>query len=229
MSSGPNPVWDGSLDMLKRAAHLATARIRHTVVSRYELFDMAFSEACMLVAETPDADLYDVVNHAVREVSRECDRITGSHGQPRGDTSTGARFAMFWHQRLRHHDHYGIDHMALRQVWAALPEADRRVLMARAACPTNAEAARSIGISEGHMAKRYRQARRAAQALWFDWETPPPLKQNRARRTTHCPKGHSRDEHGQWVIDSHGNRVQRCGECNRQSAAAWRTKRKEPA
>ena len=222
-------VWDGSLDMLKKAANFAATRIRYGTRSPTEIKDLAFSECCMIVAANPQATFFDLVDGAHRAVAHELRQITSSHGVHRTETQTGARFAAFWYGAHTHRDDYGLDRIALTQVWGDLSEKDRRFLLIRASHKSNVEAAEAMGLNPGTMTRRSRNARKAALRLWFDWETPPPYKQNRQRLRTHCNHGHSLDEHQQWITDTKGNRVRRCGECNRQRSAAHKAKKRAVA
>lgn len=223
-------VWDGTIDMLKKAANFAAARIRYSTRTRGEIKDIAFSECCMLAAENPNVDFFELVNGAVRAVSAEFRQITASHGTYRTDTTTGARHAAYWRgDRARHHDSYGLDRIALGQVWEELPDLDRKYLLIRAAYSSNVEAAAAAGCAVSTMTKRTRMARKNAQRLWFDWESPPAYRMNRQRQRTHCRQGHSLDEHAQWIVDTNGNRVRRCGECNRIRVAAHRAKKRAAA
>lgn len=218
--------WDGTLDYIHKAANYAASRIHFSGISKQEKRDLAFSEICMRIAEDPDITFVDMMHDAQRAIHREIDQLMSSHGTSKKERNTGARFATYWNQKTVHIDDYGLDRIALHQVWGAMREKDQLVILQRVAHPTNADVARATGENAGTVTVRYRNARKNALSLWFDFEAPPALKTNRQDTRTHCPHGHSLDQYAQWITDKDGYRHRRCGECNRLRQKAHRDKKK---
>ena len=218
--------WDGTLTYIRKAANYAAARVRFGGISQQEKQDLAFSEICLRIAENPDITFLDMLDDAQRAIHREIDQLMSSYGRSGKEGNTGARFAMYWDQKKTHVDDYGLDRMALHQVWDHMREKDRRVILQRVAHPTNAAVVRATGENASTVTVRYRTALENALRLWFDFESPPVLKTNRQDTRTHCPHGHSLDQYAQWVTDKDGYRHRRCGECNRLRVQAHRDKNK---
>ncbi|MFC3995201.1 RNA polymerase sigma factor [Nocardiopsis sediminis] len=65
-----------------------------------------------------------------------------------------------------------VERRALAQIWAALPEKHRRILLALAELGHYAEAAEALGLTRGSFYALVSRARRAFLALWHEGETP---------------------------------------------------------
>jgi hypothetical protein len=65
-----------------------------------------------------------------------------------------------------------VERRALAEIWAALPAQHRRVLLALAEHGHYAEAAASLGVTQGSYYSLISRARKAFLALWHEGETP---------------------------------------------------------
>lgn len=185
-----------TLDDMRRAAAVAVSRTRisEAAAREVDLRAAAFSGVGLAVAENPDADWSDVVNAGQRELwnlatrnHEESGRDGYGHGRPSFDT--------YW---LDEPDRFPpptrIDaRLTLTSVLADLDDRDRSVLLAWAITEDFGRAAEVLGCHRETCIRWLSAARRAALALWFDDEVPPPLTRlplHRRQKKTECVNGH---------------------------------------
>lgn len=208
--------WDGTLGHLHTLGRIAAARITFRGMPHDEMAEIATSEIAYQLALDPNTPVTDLLRDGQQAVGDEANALMSSHGQRHADDRNGARFAVFWEHRRVHYDHYGLDRIAVRQVWKDLTEDDQRMLLARMAHGTYREMADDLGAKLDTCRRWTIRARQAALDLWFDWEPAPAPATDVKRQATHCKHGHDLDVHGQWYRDNRTTRKKRrCGECAR--------------
>lgn len=208
--------WDGTLEHLQKLGKIAAARITFRGMDHREMANIATSEIAYELAINPDTPIVDLLRAGHRAVGNEANAVMSSHGQRQAEDRNGSRFAVFWEQKRVHYDYYGLDKIAVRQVWETLTEDDQRMLLARMAHGTYREMSDDLGVKLDTCRRWTIRARQAALNRWFDWETAPRPVTDVKRQTTHCKHGHDLDIHGQWYTDNRTTRkARRCGECAR--------------
>lgn len=219
--------WDGTLSRLRQLSRIAATRIRTHTTPDEELIDLAMSELCLLVAETPDMSTRQLIARAVDGVQAEIRGVRHSYGvatdyERESGRFTGARHHAYWGRRT-HYDDYCLEEMAARQVWDALTPRHRDALLARMSGEPMSTSAYRLGIARTGLVRRIREARMAASSLWHDWESPPLPQKDLRRTSTHCPAGHPYAEYGR-TTRAGGRRSTHCRECDRIAARERRAR-----
>ena len=185
-----------TLPDMRHAAAIGSSRIR-AATSRLlgDALNIAWEGVALAVALNPQVSWADASAAAARAVADEASEIQHIHRLARSDAHTGARAAVYWCDWLDNQPAPPtavLERIALAEVWDALTD-DQRELLALAAIMPSGEVADLLGISPSRVSQRLTAARRAAIALWHDWE-PPPSKLPRARvpndEPPTCPQGH---------------------------------------
>lgn len=197
-----------TLPEMYRAARLGSSRIRHGAQRLIgDAIDTAWEGAALAVAEDPHASWADVAEAAARAVSAEASQVQHVHRLGQSDAHTGARSALYWGDWLDNQPPAPdgrLETMALRQVWDALPDGQRDLLMMAAVLPAS-DIADRLGVSVSRVSQRLSIARRTAIALWHDWEVPPsrlPRHRVPSDEAAVCPSGHplsSTRQRGGWA------------------------------
>jgi len=93
-------------------------------------------------------------------------------------TRNGAHWWTYWLDHMVEPDHSGrvTNDLALWQVFEGLEPEERRVLTALSHHLSVTEAAEALGYSKGTFVNRLKQAREHFYELWFEGQTPPPIK-----------------------------------------------------
>jgi DNA-directed RNA polymerase specialized sigma24 family protein len=123
--------------------------------------------------DPPDTD--SLVHIGMRGASRRRIAEMTQHGLPTSAKGDGSHFRTYWDAVTAHTrsvDEQVTEHAALHQIWHALGQDDREVLLARAASASPAEAARRLGVTANQYHHRMRQARLRFCALWHEGQTP---------------------------------------------------------
>lgn len=112
--------------------------------------------------------------------------------------------------------------LALREVFDALTERHQEALLVLAVHGNPQAAAAHLGVSYSTMQQRIRAARKAALALWFDWEaSPEPVFDRRSSQplAESCGQGHEfTPENTRWRKATSGRgRKRACRACDREA------------
>lgn len=230
-----DPLPEIDLDLIRKAANYAAARSRSPGWMP-DKRDLAWEGIVLEWLENPEASFFDLVDAGHRAITNDLVDHHTMHGTRRqsfasGESTgyTGRRFAVYWNQSSTTFQPDVITPMAVRQVWAALSDEDRDILLSVTLAESMTKAAEAFGLPQSTYSRNLRRARERAAQVLFDWERAPELQHLQGKRVTHCRRGHSYDEHAQWTIDSRGHRSRRCGECNRLAVAAARAKKRTAA
>lgn len=173
------PVAHGwTLDALESLAASVVAGHRHW----WPAGDMADQHAAawdgitehLLTAEDAPSrrDLYSaglrsLAAHVRRELAH------AGHGAHAAGPNAGAKFSAYWHQAaLPGLDEKVAERLALPQILAALPPAQRHALHALAASGDYQAAAVASGVSAGTFEQRVHRARARFRELWHEGESP---------------------------------------------------------
>ena len=184
-----------TMGRLKDAARIARSRVIGRSIRPSEAIDLALSEIGLAVAENPHLSFNEAVSigqYAITNTARVSNAQSG-----RSDRGDMPRFAAFWYDRS-HSSGYGkpwavIDSMSINQVFDALPDRHRKVLLLVMYAETVNEAAATTGLSQVTFRRHFAAARSAALALLYDHEQPPPLNRlpiHRKGRDRICRQGH---------------------------------------
>lgn len=226
-----------NLDHLTRRALIRCHGSGLEYTDRYMVAYEAVTIALMEADEAPEeADLVAAGQYAVSSASAAEYR---HHGVTTSD-GVGPRFGAYWlsvagaapspEERID-------ERIALTQIWPHLTDMQRESLVMFAVTDQRAKAAEALGVREGTMASRIREARKAALALWHDHETPAPPPRDRRRGAnkrppvTHCKWGH------EYTLDNTINRwsparrqmVRKCRACRDAGNAARAAQRRASA
>lgn len=151
---------DGDIrDRRDTAAHAITERLltADRAPTRNELIDVGIRAANRHVADEMHHHGYDPRNLAV-----------GAAGLP--------GFQRYWQAAGRSpFDERVVERIALAQIWPRLTEAQQQAVMALALTDDHQAAADTLGLKLGAFSSRVAKARRRAQALWHEHETPARL------------------------------------------------------
>lgn len=110
------------------------------------------------------------------------------------------------------------ERLALPQVLSVLTPLQYEALATLAVHETQADAAAALGVSADAFYNRIKHARARARAAWFDAESAPSRKIQRADGTEQCRSGHPRAEHGKKLK----NGDWQCLACRRSSSRRYR-------
>lgn len=177
-------LWHGySLDDLHQAT-LEALRADRWLTSRD--FDERYAAAWHAIAErlcisegsAAHRELLDAGVMASHAVVRQADQ---SHGRTRYG-ARGPNFGRYWDAVAARSQPNQEDVLTLRalvQIVNALTGPQREALNAYVETGDKQAAAERLGLSPTGYSKRLRQARKAAQELWFEHETAPQLARNR--------------------------------------------------
>ena len=196
-------VW--SIELMRQAARIATARIRGTGTYAPDRDD-ALSGVMMAVAINPNISFKDAIYEGVKEAQAQLQSRVQMHGKTNrkqltdetGHAKTGKRFEQFWNDdltrdRFVHPDAIDV-WLTLSAVWVQLDDASREALAFVAFDNANGwpeRLAKELGCSVSVAYRRFDKARRAALRLWFDTETPHIQPYGRAyARADTCAAGH---------------------------------------
>lgn len=211
MGLNPRRLWD-----VARAA--ASTQYRRNLPIEEALME-AWEGAALHLAEHPESVEKDCYTAAINTLGKAYDKDVQAHGH-------GPRFTMYWEPKARAYQPDVLTPIALVQVIAKLPDADREILIHVSEYPTLRAAASALGWPESTMRVAARRAAEKVRRLWFDFESPPPRSGGRRRLKTHCTKGHEYTHaNTQWVRDRKGNLTRRCATCNRESQRAIRAQK----
>lgn len=216
--------WDGTLTHINKLARRAVRGARFTTSSGFDQHDTASSAISMRIAEAPDTSVSELVQVGYSAIAREHQMTLSQHGVRVYDDASGSgeRFAAYWLGTPHHFDSYNLTKAALHQVFNALEEKKRQDLLGAANFGSVSAYAASLGLNPSTVSTRIKRAREAALRLWFDWETPPPLKQMTLRNMAkdYCPQGHEQSIHRRWTLTKKHGRRAYCGECHRERGRA---------
>jgi len=209
--------WDGTLAHINKIARRAVRGARFSTSSGFDQHDTASSAIAMKLAEAPDTPVRELIHAGYSAIAREHQMTLSQHGVRVYDDATGERFAAYWLGIPHHFDSYNFSKAALHQVFDALGQKHQQDLLGAAAHGSVAAYAESLGLSASTVSTRIKQAREAALKLWFDWETPPPLKQMTLRNMARdfCPQGHDQSVYRRWTLTKKHGRRAYCSECHR--------------
>lgn len=218
-----------TLGHIRDAARVACSRVRMSpAMARDDLDMVAQSAVGLAVAENPEIDWSDAVGVAARAVYDAASTGREQHGvNSLGDWKP--RFFAYWNDetRLIGAPTGCLESIALHQVMAELPDRHIRTLWARAFADSNQMAAASQGVGSHTYDCRLVAARKAALALLFDHEQPPPLSrlsiyQRKTNRT--CDAGHLISGDNVEIERRHGRIIERCRTCRRNQNRAYKAK-----
>lgn len=214
--------WDGTLAHINKIARRAVRGARFNSSSGFDQHDTAASAIAMKLAEAPDTPAQELIHAGYSAIAREHQITLSQHGVRTYDEATGGRFAAYWLGTPHHFDSYNFSKAALHQVFNALERKQRQDLLGAANHGSVAAYAKTLGLNPSTVSTRIKQAREAALRLWFDWETPPPLKQMTLRNMAKdfCPQGHDQSVHRRWTLTKKHGRRAYCGECHRERGRA---------
>lgn len=214
--------WDGTLAHINKIARRAVRGARFSTSSGFDQHDTASSAIAMQIAEAPDTPVEELVHVGYSAIAREHQMTLSQHGVRVYDDASGERFAAYWLGIPHHFDSYNFSKAALHQVFNALEYKQRQDLLGAANYGSVAAYAETLGLNPSTVSTRIKQAREAALRLWFDWETPPPLKQMTLRHMAKdfCPQGHDQSVYRRWTLTKKHGRRAYCGECHRERGRA---------
>lgn len=209
--------WDGTLEHLHLMGKIAASRAFYQATSEPDRRDTATSAISMAIAENPDMEVWELLRIGQSAVSRAHQDRLGQHGARLTGGGTGARFATYWDVRPQF-PHYGLDYVALHQVFDAMEEQHQEDLLGAASYGSLTDHAEAVGRTLGTMSARVKKARQSALELWFDWEIPPPppRRSRRHEAVSHCPQGHDQGIHRKWKSNGARGRSPYCSECHRE-------------
>ncbi len=221
-------IW--TMDDIRGAAAVACSRIRVSPGTAYEvdMNDVAQSAIGLAIAENPEIDWPDAVAAAARDV---WDAVTDGrerHGHnSRGDEKP--RYIAFWLDWTRPHNSVGYKaveaRMTLLSLLDLLPERHWSTLLALANATSMTQAAEVVGVKRHTFACRVQAARKAALAIWFDWEQPPALQRlpiNQLGRERTCKQGHVIAGDNVETNWQNRKRIERCKTCRREQRRAYK-------
>lgn len=214
--------WDGTLAHINKMARRAVRGVRFSTSSGFDQHDTASSAIAMKLAEAPDTPVSELIQAGYSAIAREHQITLSQHGVRTYDYATGERFAAYWLGTPHHFDSYNFSKAALHQVFDALDQKQQQDLLGAASHSSVAAYAKSLGLNASTVSTRIKQAREAALKLWFDWETPPPLKQMTLRHMAKdfCPQGHDQSVYRRWTLTKKHGRRAYCSECHRARSRA---------
>jgi DNA-directed RNA polymerase specialized sigma24 family protein len=166
------------------AGGLATLAVRAASSARYQIidYDEARDIAAVAMVERlyqpgPQPGAADLFAAADRALVRERDAIWRDRGRNTKDRDQAARgYQRFWvNPPGDPFDERVCERIACWQVFWALDQRARDVLLARMNCATPGEAATWLGCSVPAYKNRLMRARREARILWAAPEPPAPL------------------------------------------------------
>ncbi len=210
--------WDGTLEHLHLMGKIAASRAFYQSTSEPDRRDTATSAISMAIAENPDLEVWELLRIGQSAVAKAHQNRLSQHGVRLTGGGTGAGFAAYWEDKRPQFAHYGLDHVALHQVFDAMEEQHQEDLLGAASYESLTDHAQAVGRTLGTMSTRVKQARQAALELWFDWETPPepPRRSRRHEAVAHCPRGHDQNIHRKWKNNGARGRSPYCSECHRE-------------
>lgn len=218
-----------TLTHIRQAARVTCARVRTTnAAARTDLNEVAQSAVGLAVAENPRIPWNEAISIAARAVYDAATTGRESHGI----NSLGKwkpRFFAYWTDDMHHMPDPTrcLDRLALEQVMSNLPERHIRTLWARAFADSNQMAAAAQGVSSHTYDCRLTAARKAALALLFDEEQPPPLSRltiNQRKIDRTCSTGHLIAGDNVQVERVNGRIVERCRTCRQNQNRAYKAK-----
>ena len=179
-----------NLTDLHRAARAAAFRCRSRLLPIDERIELAYEGVGLAVAEG-QTGFGDLVLAGARAIDDE----SAAHQRHHGITNAH-HFALYWldaHPAPARGDVI-LHPLAVRQVFAALPEASQDTLLALALHRTISATAAATGVHPETMRRRVATARAEFYALWFEGMVPPrPPTDGRprpSRQRPHCHRGH---------------------------------------
>lgn len=216
--------WQDLHNLDRLAGRAAMRVMTHYLgyTERHEIAYMAIAEAvaeALASGETTDA--YDLIALGTRAIADETYRWR----RERGEVSERAHAVYWTPERGGDEPHYVVPpRLALREVWAALPERHQQTLLLHAALGNQQAEADHEGLSLSGIQHRILTARKAFYALWFDWEpAPEPTFDRRSTKPlpTHCGRGHEfTPENTRWRKATSGRGKKRaCRACDRLAEA----------
>jgi hypothetical protein len=176
-AAGEPLVHSHTVSQVSRLAVEAVRRLRWVRAFDFDESLLAAHHAMIVhLYTTPDPPDTDTLVHiGMRGASRRRLSEMTQHGLPTSAKGDGSRFLTYW-DAVTADTHSAVaqvtDHIALHQIWNALDQDDRDVLLARATCATPAEAARRLGVTANQYHHRMRQARLRFRALWHEGQAP---------------------------------------------------------
>lgn len=223
--------WDGTLEHINSMARMAAGRARYNTSSVFDKRDTASSAISMMIVEDADTPVIDLINGGLQAIAREHQSRLATHGARITGAGTGRGFAVYWLDKQQHFDSYNFSKAAIHQVFNELSERHQKDLLGASSHDSISDYARAIGLTVPTVSVRVKEARIAAMKLWFDWETPPPIKRQSRRHeaVTHCPQGHDQSIHRKWKNWKARGRTPYCGECHRQRNRKKKNEQEEAA
>jgi len=237
-------VW--SLRLMRSAAKVAISRVRSRQSAMAD-FDDALSGVMLAVAQNPTIEFWDAVYAGQNEALAQRQSRTQMYGarqhigreQAEGYAQSGKNFTLFWDHEFNRprftHPEAVDERLTLNAVWLQLDPGDRDVLAFIAFDHEPGWAERlcdHLGLSRASFStahKKVRAARRRAQELWFDGETPHILPATpRRKRSTRCRAGHDLTDpvNVREVRTRPGSKTVRCRACQALSDKARYQQRK---
>ncbi|MGP6175403.1 hypothetical protein [Corynebacterium sp. A21] len=210
--------WDGTLEHLHTMGKIAASRAFYQGTSEPDRRDTATSAISMALAENPDTTVWELLRLGQTAISREHQDRLGQNGARKSSGGTGARFAAYWEPHRPAFANFGLDRIAVHQVFDALGDRHQEDLLGAASFESLTEHAEAVGRTLATMSARVKEARQAALAAWFDWETPPPVsrRSRRHEQVKECPQGHAQNIHRKWKSNGAQGRKAYCSQCHRE-------------
>ena len=240
-------VW--SLRLMRSAAKIAISRVRSRQSDMAD-FDDALSGVMLAVAQNPTIEFWDAVYAGQNEALAQRQSRTQMYGarqhggrpQSEGYAQSGRNFIIFWDHEFNRprftHPEAVDERLTLNAVWLHLDPDDRDILAFIAFDHEPGWAERlcdHLGLSRTSFStahKKVRAARRHAQELWFDGETPHIIADAPRRpRSTHCRAGHDLTDPAnvREVRTKTGSKTIRCRVCQTLSDKARYQQQKKAA
>jgi hypothetical protein len=224
LDSAEAPIEDAwTLDRIRTAARVACSRVRLDPGScrEVDLVAVAASGVGLAVAIDPHVSWSDAVAAGQRDLWDAATTTREQNGvNSRGDKP---RFHTYWLDEFLGYDR--VPHvtrcenpMTLAEVLNSLPPRHLDTLLILAFTDSIEEGATAAGVGVHTFRCRTHAARRAALALWFDHETPPPLSRlttYRRGRDRTCPQGHLITADNAIREVRAGRVIERCRTCRR--------------
>jgi len=168
-------------DVHRLAVRAAASRFVPRTLPHDERVDAAWYaivEHLYVAADCPSpTHLGYVGQQAITEASRLADRHAGVNRVSRRPMP---RWVTYWTQwPTPSHEDGVVERLALLQVLALLPAAQREALVALAMVGDRAGAARALGLTDGGLDSRLQRARAVVYAAWFEGQTPPVRRRDR--------------------------------------------------